>query len=210
MVYYLLDNTNYSPPASEMTMIQRVDPFKLELRTDSKRWLATATVAGVLLLAGCGGEGDAPGTVGIQPVVQNDTAAARTPEGPRTPAGFNVHKAVKLADGLIPELTGIPLPEGPVVFEVGVAHSADIDPRETAIQTVHFTISPQELLGFYLTTLPSAGFKVKSSLDAFAEASRAIIEFTDANGIPGRLFFRPGAWSESQMNINLFRSGTAD
>lgn len=191
-----------------MTMIQRVNPFKLELRTNSKHWFAAATVAGILLLTGCGGEDGTPGTVGEQPVVQNDTGAAKTPEDPRTPVGFNVHEAVKLADGLIPELTGIPLPEGPVVFEVGSAHSADIDPRETAIQTVHFTISPQELLDFYLTAFPSAGFKVESSLDAFAEASRAIIEFTDANGIPGRLFFRPGVWSESQMSINLYRSGT--
>lgn len=193
-----------------MTMAQNVLPFKLDFRTGTKRWLATAAMAGLLVLAGCsGGEGDAPGTVGEQSVVHDDTGAVKTPENSRMP-GFNVHEGVRLGDGLIPELTGIPLPEGPVVFEVGVAHSADIDPRETAIQTVHFTISPQELLGFYLTTLPSAGFKVKSSVDAFAEASRAIIEFTDASGIPGRLFFRPGAWSESQMNINLFRSGTAD
>lgn len=190
-----------------MTMAQNVLPFKLDFRTGTKRWLATAAMAGLLVLAGCsGGEGDTP----EQSVVHDDTGAVKTPENSRTPAGFNVHEGVRLGDGLIPELTGIPLPEGPVVFEVGVAHSADIDPRETAIQTVHFTISPQELLGFYLTTLPSAGFKVKSSVDAFAEASRAIIEFTDANGIPGRLFFRPGAWSESQMSINLFRSGTAD
>ena len=150
------------------------------------------------------------GTVGEQVAVQNDSSTVKAPENPRTPAGFNVHKGVPLADGLIPELAGIPLPEGPVVFELGSAHSADIDPRETAIQTVHFTIAPHELLDFYLTALPSAGFKVKSSLDAFAEASQAIIEFTDVNGRPGRLFFNPGAWSESQVRINLHRGGTGE
>ena len=190
-------------------MAQNVLPILLEPITGSKRWLATATVAGLLVLAGCGSERDSSGTVGEQLAVQNDSGMVNTPEPPRTPAGFNVHEAVPLADGLIPELSGIPLPEGPVVFEGGSAHSADIDPRETAIQTVHFTIPPQELLDFYLTALPLAGFKVISSLDAFAEASRANIEFTDANGIPGRLFFRPGAWSKSQMRINLYRSGTA-
>lgn len=190
-------------------MAHNVFPFKLEPGTDSKRWLATAMVAGLLVLTGCGAEDDVPATAGEQLVVLNDSGAVKAPEKSRTPAGFKVHKFVPLADGLIPELTGIPLPEGPVVFEVGSAHSADIDPRETAIQTVHFTIPPQELLDFYLTALPTAGFEIKGSVDAFAEASRAHIEFTETSGKPGRLFFRPGAWSESQMRINLYRRGTA-
>lgn len=190
-------------------MAQHILPVLLAPVIDCRRWLSTAAVAGALVLAGCGGEGDSSGTVGEQLVAQSDSAMTDTPEPPRTPEGFSVHKAVPLSDGLIPELAEIPLPEGSIVFEPGSAHSADIDPRQTAIQTVHFTMPPQELLDFYLAALPLAGFKVTSSTNAFAEASQAVIEFTDASGIPGRLFFSPGAWSKSQMRINLYRSGTA-
>ena len=194
----------------KITMAQKVLPFKFEFRTEAKRWIATAAIAGLLVLAGCGdGDGDTASANNGSSVIQDNNSRVEPPENARMPAGFNVHKGVRLADGLIPELSGIPLPEGPAVFEVGVAHNADQDPRETAIQTVHFTISPQELLSFYVKSLHTAGFIIKSSVDAFAEASRAHIEFTDADGIPGRLFFSTGAWSESQMGINLYRSSTA-
>jgi len=185
-------------------MVLKLTPFNLDFMAVSKRWLTATAVISLLVLGGCGDEGSSKAS--SEPsVVQDRTAVVQVPQKPRTPEGFNVHEGVRLAEGLITELSGIPLPDGSVVFEVGVAYNANQDPRQTAIQTVHFTLTPQALLAFYLTALPAEGFEVKSSVDAFEQASRAVIEFTSPEGVPGRLFFNPGAWSNSQMRINLYR-----
>lgn len=165
-------------------------------------------MAGVLVLGGCGG--DDSSTDDGSTAVQEETVAPDT-ETVEVPAGFDIPEGVPLADGLIPELAEIPLPDGPAVFSVGSANDADVDPRETAQQQVHFTISPTDVVDFYVTELPASGFVVDSAPDPAdaAGGQQVVIEFTDPDGLPGRIFVSPGAWSESQININLFRSGTA-
>lgn len=120
-----------------------------------------------------------------------------------------------LAEGLIPELASLPLPPGPAVFQIGSAYNADQDPRETAVQMAHFTLTPEELAEFYLLELPAAGYVIVTDQGGITDPSeiepgrQLIVIFTDPNGLPGHVTIAPGAWSPSQMNINLFRSGVS-
>jgi hypothetical protein len=184
----------------------RSSPFSL-----GNKFLVAGIAAGILVLGGCSGEDDSSSSAdeGTTSVQEGGEETATDPAAVDVPEGFDVPEGVPLADGLIPELAEIPLPVGPVVFEVGVAYDAATDPRETASQRVHFTISPQEVLDFYYRALPEAKFMIDSEpVDAVA-GQQTVIEFTDPDGLPGRIFVSSGAWSDSQININLFRSGTS-
>lgn len=173
-----------------------------------QKLLVAGIAAGVLVLGGCS-SGDDAATSTDEGSTAVEESATPAPDAVDVPEGFDVPEGVPLADGLIPELAEIPLPDGPAVFEVGVAYDAATDPRETAQQQVHFTISPQEVLDFYYRALPEEGFVIDSEpVDAVA-GQQVAIEFTDPAGLPGRIFVSSGAWSASQININLFRSGTS-
>jgi len=129
--------------------------------------------------------------------------------------GINIPDAIPQADGLIPELAHIPIPDTEVVFEAGQALSADVDPRATAAQLVHFDMPVDVVVAFYLETLPDRDFELRSgSGGAVTDAEQIrkdgdnVIELTDPNGLPGVLSISPGHWSATTMNINLFLSGT--
>jgi len=190
-------------------MAHKCKLLKIERRTVANRSLVAAAMAGFFVLAGCGDK-DVQSKIDESLVIQNDLEKTEVAPVQSVRPGFKVPDGVRLADGLIPELSRIPLPSSPAVFEMGTAYTASQDPRETAVQSVHFTVSPRELLGNYLSSLPAAGFTIRTSVDAFDEASQAYIEFIDPDGLPGRIFFRPGAWSESQMRINLYQSGKTE
>ena len=174
-----------------------------------------------LALTACGGGDDADESGSDSPAAQDADSrddAANDSGGDAgssdVPAGFDIPEGLPVSDGLIPELVVIPLPGGPAVFSVGDAYDANVDPRETAVQAVHFTISQQEVADFYRTELPAAGFViVADSADQMdpantVEGQQIVIEFTDPSGLPGHISINPGAFSEASININLFRSGT--
>jgi len=140
-----------------------------------------------------------------------------------TPAGFDFPQGAPEeaggVDGLIPELSAIPLPDTPVVFSRGFAYTADQDPRQTAGQRLHFTSEAEAIAVFYLRELPVAGFVLVAGIgegitdpaDVAGELrkrERVTILFNDPAGIPGRLIIQPSPWSASLMVIALSRSGT--
>ena len=173
-----------------------------------QKLLVAGIAVGVLVLGGCS-SGDDAATSTDEGSTAVQESATPAPDAVEVPVGFDEPEGVPLAEGLIPELAEIPLPAEPAVFEVGVAYDAETDPRETAQQQVHFTISPQEVLDFYYRALPEEGFVIDSEPVDAVEGQQVVIEFTDPDGLPGRIFVSTGAWSESQININLFLSGTS-
>lgn len=168
-----------------------------------------------LAFAACGGDDDTgqstdAATAEQEPESADDAAngAGDDAGSSDVPPGFDIPEGLPIDDGLIPELADIPIPDGPAVYSDGVAYGADVDPRETAVQSVYFTISSGEVADFYRTALPAAGFVVVSDTGA-ESVEQAIIEFTDPAGLPGHISVNPGNFSESTININLFRSGTS-
>jgi hypothetical protein len=125
------------------------------------------------------------------------------------PDGFDFGDDFPTSDGLIPELAGFPIPPG-TVFGVGSANPADVDPRQTAIQQVYFTISLEDAVSFYLEELPKAGYDVKtesSSTPADAAGGNGFILFDRPDGNPGQITMGVGTDSTSSININVFLSG---
>jgi hypothetical protein len=133
------------------------------------------------------------------------------------PEGFDVPEALPLADGLIPELAAIPVPDGDIVYERGSANTEEMDPRQTAVQQLHFTMPVVDVATFYLQALPDAGFEIEGGEgsvtepeeipDALEFSPQLVIMFVDPDGNPGNLLISPGAFAEAQMNINVFRGG---
>ena len=185
------------------------------IRTHPRRAAAGLLTVCCLAFAACGGDDDAEQSSDATTVEQDgdsvDDSADDTGDDAGSsdvPPGFDIPEGLPIADGLIPELALIPMPEGPAVYSVGSAYGADVDPRETAVQAVYFTISPLEVADFFRTELPAAGFVVVADTGD-ASVEQATIEFTDPNGLPGHISVNPGNFSESGININLFRSGTS-
>ena len=67
---------------------------------------------------------------------------------------------------------------------------------------------------FYLDELPAAGYEIVSDAGGLADKSeivaggQAIIMFNDPDGLPGQVVIGPGSVAESQLNVNVYRSGT--
>jgi hypothetical protein len=137
--------------------------------------------------------------------------AAQQSSGSAMPEGINLPEGMPTADGLIPELAEIPLPDGGV-FGKGTAYTKAQDPRETAVQVVYFTQSAEEIVTFYLDALPANGFQIESQ-GSVTEAADIqpngdnLVLFTDPDGLSGSLDIKPGAFSPAQLSINLSRSG---
>ena len=160
------------------------------------RWRVAASLTlGVGLVTGATACGD--GVANDGPVTSGQVAA---PDG--TP----------LADGLIDDLAGIPVPDE-VGFGDGVTYDDDEDPRQTAAQLLYFAIPASELAEFYLDALPAAGFTLEPGAGAITRPAeivsnrRILIRFTTPDGLPGQLAISPGVLSPSEMNINVYRSG---
>lgn len=174
----------------------------------------------VAALAACGGTetGDPDTDGGLSGVTSPDTddgSGSGEETEPGSSGAFDLPEGMVLSDGLIPELSHIPLPGGEVAFEAGSAHTVEQDPRETAVQAAHLEASVQEAAEFYLEALPAAGFELDDGAGAgitdpsdIQPEQNVMILFNDPDGVPGQLRISPGAFSPSFVNINLFRSGT--
>lgn len=158
--------------------------------------------------AACGSDESDPG------IVVGDVRPADTDEPseqPNTP-GIEVPEGLTTTDSLLPELGGLPVPDG-AVFAVGSAYDADSDPRETAVQQIFLTLPVEGTVAFYLDELPAAGYELVPKPGGITDVSEivvgaeAVVFFTDPDGLPGQLVIRPGSFSETQLNVNLFRGG---
>jgi hypothetical protein len=181
---------------------------------------ALVAIALTLALAACGGDDDstdAPSAIDDASDVASgdaDESGGEASDSNAAPTGFDLPDDLPLADGLIPELATIPVPEG-VAFGVGSAYTADQDPRETAIQQVFFTIPADEVAAYYLDELPAEGFTLESGGGSISDQSEIVvadqqymIRFTTPDGLPGQVFVQAGLLSPAQININVYRSGT--
>lgn len=165
--------------------------------------------------AACGGDESDPGIIvgDVRPADTADTTDtnASSPQ-PATP-GIEVPEGLPTADSLLPELGGLPVPDG-AVFAVGSAYDAETDPRQTAVQQIFLALPVAETVAFYLGELPAAGYEIVSDAGGISdiaqvvEGTEAVIMFNDPDGLPGQIFIRPGSFSETQLNVNLFRGGT--
>lgn len=175
------------------------------------RRIGTALLIGALALAACGG-GDSDD--GGASAVELATEDAATGDAAPAPDGLDIPEGMPLADGLIPELAAIPLPDGDLAFGVGDAYGEDVDPRQTAVQQVFFTVPSDEVARFYIDALPAAGLTLDEGNGSVTDPAAVQpdvptrILFTTQDGIPGQLMIGPSAVAASQMNINLYRSGT--
>jgi len=197
--------------------VSAYDPAMKNSRSERSRRLQCGLVVVSLGLIGsaCGGDDaltGADGRVNVEAdaaepgAAEAETAEANTSE---TVEGMNL-QGITTIDSLIPELAGLPVPDG-AVFGLGVAYDEDQDPRQTAIQTVFFTLPVEEVAAFYLEQLPLAGYEITNGeipeMSDIAAAQYAAIEFDDPTGIPGQVVVKMTAVSPSQIDINLFRSG---
>ena len=95
------------------------------------------------------------------------------------------------------------------MFGLGVAYDEDQDPRQTAIQTVFFTLPVEEVAAFYLEQLPLAGYEITNGeipeMSDIAAAQYAAIEFDDPTGIPGQVVVQMTAVSPSHQHQPVSR-----
>jgi hypothetical protein len=167
-----------------------------------------------LLATACGGGGADSGSAQGDTNTTNQSSTNTTAQqgsGSAMPEGIDLPEGVPRADALIPELAEIPIPDG-AVFGGGSAHTKAQDPRETAVQIVYFAQSVEEIVTFYLDSLPAAGFQIESqgSVTKAADIQPTgdnLVIFTDPGGLSGSLDIKPGAFSPTLLSINLFRSG---
>lgn len=190
--------------------------LRRELHVPVKRWaLALAVLS--LAVAACGG-GSAENDFANLAAEATASTDGSNPDSSGTSDeisvdGIDLPDGLPTADGLIPELEGLPVPAG-AVFGVGDAFDADVDPRETAVQQVYFAIPVEEVVAFYLDELPAAGYEIVSGTGgAISEKSEivadqpALVMFTRPDGLPGQLLIGPSNVAVSQLNINVYRSG---
>jgi hypothetical protein len=103
------------------------------------------------------------------------------------------------ADGLIPELAAVPLPESADQFGLGSADPNDS--RRSARQNVYFLEGPVELAEFYEVALPGAGFEVT---DSEGGGGFHTFEIIDPDGHSGTLRIRSAATHPGQMYIEIY------
>lgn len=177
-----------------------------------------AVLAGVVAATavGCGGDDGTDEQIveGVEDAVGDagdagDTDAADAVEAPD---GMELD-GLPLVDGLIPELAGLPVPDG-TAFQPGDAYDEDVDPRATAVQMLFFPSPPHEVAAFYLDELPAAGYPLDSggggAITDPAEIvpdEPVVIWFTTPDGHPGQLVISPSFLAPAQMNVNVYRSG---
>jgi len=175
-------------------------------------WVLPLAVFG-LAVSACGGGGglSGAGQAGGDTVASSGDSNGSS-EAPSI-EGIDLPDGLPTAGGLIPELAGLPVPEG-AVFGVGDAYDSDVDPRETAVQQVFFAIPAEEVVAFYLDELPAAGYEiVAGSGGGISEKSEivagqlSVVIFNRPDGMPGHVTIGPGQVAVSQMNINVFLSG---
>lgn len=184
--------------------------------TENRRRFHQGTVIVVffsLIVTACGGDG--AGGAGDQPAAVTGAAttgvAGEASEHPAS-GGIDLPDGFPTADALIPELAGLPVPDG-AVFGVGDAYDENVDPRQTAVQPIFFAIPVEDVVAFYLDELPAAGYEIVSGSGGLSDKSeivpgaQAIIVFNRPDGLPGQVVIGPGIVAESQLNVNVFRSG---
>jgi hypothetical protein len=127
------------------------------------RATAVAGALAVAALAGCGDDDQSSaGPVGGDGAADiDDAASGETEQGSAAgdaPGGLD-ELGLQTTDGLIPELSAVPLPEGGG-YVAGSAATEAQDPRQTAMQRVYFDLSVEELATFLERELPEAGFVI--------------------------------------------------
>jgi hypothetical protein len=174
------------------------------------RWGVVVSIC--LIGTACGGDGagGAENEPGAVPSTANTAVSGESSEQPAS-GGIDLPEGFPTADALIPELVGLPVPDG-AVFGVGSANDENVDPRQTAVQQIFFAIPAEEVAAFYLDELPAAGYEIVagglSDKSEIVAGGQAVIMFNDPDGLPGQVIIGPGSVAESQLNVNVFRSGT--
>ncbi len=150
--------------------------------------LATlCALALALAAAGCGGSptrSEGGGTSGDGSGSSSGAdGGGEIPAG--APAGMAELGGVLFAEGLIPELSAVPMPEGGGYLQ-GTAYTELQDPLQRAIQTIYFDQSVDEVAAFFEDELPGAGFTIEGT-DSSGDGQFAEVRFTDPDGRSGKL-----------------------
>ena len=165
-----------------------------------------------LIGTACGsdGAGDAENEPAVAASAATTTVSGEPSEQPAS-GGINLPEGLPTADALIPELAGLPVPDG-AVFGVGSANDENVDPRQTAVQQIFFAIPTEDVAAFYLDELPAAGYEIVSGglsdKSEIVPGWQGVIMFNRPDGLPGQVVIGSGLVAESQLNVNVFRSGT--
>lgn len=118
------------------------------------------------------------------------------------PTSIEIPEGIQTMDGLIDELSAVPMPEGTVFGSGGVY-------PDRASQDAYSDLSVGDATRFFLEALPAAGFEIDSSSmvqseEDVMEYAAQSISFTDPDGNRGDIGIREGGFSPSQFNIQIF------
>lgn len=126
-----------------------------------------------------------------------DAGDALTP-----PDSVELPEGIPTESSLIEELSAVPLPDG-VVIGSGAVYP------DRASQDAYSELGVGDAARFFLEALPAAGFEITSNgtieteEDVLEFASQSI-SFLDPDGNRGDIQIREGAFSPSQLNIQIF------
>lgn len=126
-----------------------------------------------------------------------DAGDALTP-----PDSVDLPEGIPTESSLIDELSAVPLPDGTVISSGAVY-------PDRASQDAYSELSVGDAARFFLEALPAAGFEITSNgtieteEDVLEFASQSI-SFLDPDGNRGDIQIREGAFSPSQLNIQIF------
>jgi hypothetical protein len=174
------------------------------------RGVGTAVVMLSLLIAGCGGSfgpGATRSAAGQQDARSASQPASQGANGTGTgqgPLGMD-ELGRPIADGLMPELAAVPVPDG-AGFLGGTAYTAAQDPRQTAVQDVYVEASVADATAFYAQALPGAGFKVTGTEVGTTETA---ISFVDPDGYEGEILIKPSSIGPpTDIHVQIHRDRT--
>ena len=155
-------------------------------------------LAGSLLLAACGDDDSDDGEAAGVTAVDQDATGGDEDSGASDEGDDGAECSIGVCvDELTDELSAIPMPDS--VDEI--AESFDAPDRYS--QDAYFNVPFSELVDFYETELPAAGFEITQSNGS---GDTHTIEFVDPDGRNGSLFIRTAASHESQVGYEIFKS----
>jgi hypothetical protein len=173
------------------------------MNTSVRATMTALLVAGSL--AGCSGVTDPGVATSGEPEAGGGGTSDQAGPGGQGPGGMD-QLGLTLVDGLIPELSAVPVPDG-AGFVTGTAYTAAQDPRQTAVQDVYVAGSVADAAAFYQAALPGAGFQVTDT----EQGQQSIISFVDPDGYEGELIISPSAIGPpTQIHIQIHRYKTVD
>lgn len=132
-------------------------------------------------------------------------ASGESGQGLIPPVKVDLPDGIPTMDGILDELTAVPLPEG-AVYGSGNLY------QDRASQDIYLDLSVGDTARFYLEALPAAGFEIvpggtTETEDQVLEYASQSIAFTDPGGRRGDVHIGEGAFAPTKLGIQIYLGG---